>query len=51
VLHKRIVVKDIAHFTQVSMQFHFKIMENNSVCDTIIFCKPNEIFELNFETE
>jgi hypothetical protein len=31
------------------MQFHFKI--GGQVTDTIIFCKPDEIFELNFETE
>ena len=38
VLHKRIVVKDIPIFKQVSMQYHFKKAEKY---DTIIFCKPD----------
>ena len=38
VLYKRIVVKDLPIFKQVSMQFHFVIGEN---CDSIIFCKPD----------
>ena len=48
VLHKRIVVKDIPIFKQVSMQFHFVNGEN---CDSIIFCKPDQIFQLNFESQ
>lgn len=51
VLHKRIVIKDIPIFKLVSMQFHFKKPTSGSKCNTLIFCKPDQIFELNFETE
>ena len=37
-------------FKQVSMQFHFKRTSSGD-SNTIIFCKPDQIFELNFETE
>jgi len=52
VFHKRIWVKDIPYFKNVSMQFHFRSPSSRSgKYDTILFAKQEEIFEFNFETE
>lgn len=52
VLHKRIVLREIDIFKKVCMSYHFKTSNTkNAIMDTIIFCKQDCIFELNFETE
>ena len=51
VLHKRIVVKDLPIFSQVAMQFYFKKVEPGKDPVSIIFAKPDCIFEINFENE
>jgi hypothetical protein len=47
-LYKRIVVKDIAIFTKVCMQYYF---ENKNVIDSLLFVKADRIIKLNFDTE
>ena len=37
-------------FTKVCMNYHFKQTGNSKEKDTIIFCKIDEIFEMNFIT-
>jgi len=49
-LAKRVVVKDMPIFTKVCMNYHFKNSTSKEK-DTIIFCKIDEIFEMNFMTE
>ena len=49
-LLNRIVIKDIPIFSQVSMNYHFKIIENSIERDTIIFAKIDCIFSMNFMT-
>jgi hypothetical protein len=44
-LHKHIIVKDLAIFNEVCMDFYFKNSEE------IIFVKFDQIFTINFETE
>ena len=52
VLHKRIVVKEIPIFDKVCMQFFFKKSRSpEEEPDTLVFCKKDIIFELNFEEE
>lgn len=46
----RVVLKDIPIFSQVCMNFHFKLC-NSKEKNTILFCKIDQIFEMNFETE
>lgn len=48
---KRVVVRDMPIFTKVCMNFHFKNTNDKEKKDTIIFCKQDEIFEMNFMTE
>lgn len=50
VQYKRVLLKDLAEFRQVSMNFHFK-QTSGVVKNTLIFAKIDKIFELNFETE
>jgi hypothetical protein len=50
-LHKRIVLKDMPYFEDVSMRYFFKNPTEPGVFDTIFFAKKEEIFQLNFETE
>lgn len=38
-------------FTKVCMNYHFKNTNDKDKKDTIIFCKQDEIFEMNFMTE
>jgi hypothetical protein len=47
----RVVVKDIEHFKQVSMNFHFRIKVGTNDRTEILFAKIDEIFALNFETQ
>mmetsp|Transcript_2678 Transcript_2678/g.4195 ORF Transcript_2678/g.4195 Transcript_2678/m.4195 type:complete len:267 (-) Transcript_2678:214-1014(-) len=49
-LLKRVVLKDLPIFKQVSLNFHFKLTGNVKK-DTLIFAKIDCLFELNFETE
>lgn len=49
-LAKRVVVKEMPIFTKVCMNYHFK-NSNSKEKDTILFCKIDEIFEMNFMTE
>lgn len=46
----RIKLKDIAEFTQVSMDFHFKTNANTKEKSEILFAKIDKIFTLNFNT-
>ena len=47
----KIVVKEMEIFTKVCMNYHFKNPKGNTKeKDTIIFCKIDEIFEMNFMT-
>ena len=48
---KKVVVRDMPIFTKVCMNYHFKNTTGNTKeKDTIIFCKIDEIFEMNFMT-
>ena len=47
----RVVLKDIEHFKQVSMNFHFRIIPGTSERKEILFAKIDEIFALNFTNE
>ena len=52
ILHKRIILREIEIFKKVCMKFHFKTTgTKNAKMDTIIFCKQDCIFELNFDEE
>ena len=52
VFHKRIWVKDIPYFKNVSIKYFFKNpTSKKGKYTTIIFAKQEEIFEFNFETE
>ena len=47
-----IVLREIEIFKKVCMKFHFKRTgTKNAKMDTIIFCKQDCIFELNFDEE
>jgi hypothetical protein len=50
-LHKRVLVKDMEYFYNVSMKFFFKNKKKGEPYTSILFAKMEEIFELNFETE
>ena len=46
------MIKEIPIFSKVCMQFHFKFTMNQiTETDSIIFVKPDQIFEFNFKTE
>ena len=45
------MVKDLPIFERVCMNYHFKNTVGNADPDTIIFSKPDLIFELNFVTQ
>lgn len=50
--YKRVILKDIQYFKDVSMKYFFKNKPHEfSNYDTILFAKKEEIFEFNFETE
>ena len=50
--YKRILLKDIEYFKDVSMKFFFKNRKHEfQKYDTILFAKKEDIFEFNFETE
>lgn len=52
ILHRRIVVKEIEIFDKVCMEYFFKNCPGSrGDPDTLIFCKKDSIFELNFEEE
>ena len=46
-------IKEIPIFEKVSMKFFFKLPKdmNNPVIDSLIFCKKDMIFSLNFITQ
>lgn len=54
VQHKRFNLRKIPIFSdpedKVCMSFHFKQSDSNET-DTLIFCKKNLLFEMNFEKE
>jgi len=48
--HKRVVLKDMPLFKQVSMQFYF-VNNSGKERNSIMFAKIDQIFHLNFDTE
>lgn len=47
-LHKRVRVKEMDIFKKVTMQYMFKNFNAEQEPDTIIFSRPDMIFELNY---
>lgn len=50
-IFNRVIVKDIALFNKVVMQFYFKKASPGKEPDSLIFAKKDIIFEMNFNTE
>ena len=48
--HKRIVILEIPELVDFCMQFYFKRAPDGEFSSTLLFAKPNEIIEFDYET-